>query len=77
VTALNLSSDPAAAQGCVANIGPRERAKRMRFGVIGLAAGAALAAAMVALGLDRGWRLGLFFVFAAAATGLFQALDKT
>ncbi len=62
---------------CVANIGPQERARRMRFGIIGLVVGAALAAGMVALGLDRWWRLGLFFVFAGAATGIFQALDKT
>ena len=62
---------------CIANIGPQERARRMRFGVIGLVVGAALAAVMVAFGLDRWWRLGLFLVFFGAATGIFQALDKT
>ena len=64
-------------QGCLPNIGPREQARRMRFGLVGLAVSVALAAGMFALGLDRWWRLALFLPWSGAAVGIFQALDKT
>lgn len=62
---------------CVANIGPRERRKRMRFGLALLVAGAGLAALLVGLQADRLWRLLLFLPFWAGAAGVLQAREKT
>jgi hypothetical protein len=62
---------------CIANIGPRERRKRMRFGVVLLVAGAGLAALLVGLQADRLWRLLLFLPFWAGAVGVLQAREKT
>ena len=66
-----------AAEACIINIGPRERRKRMRFGVISLVAGLALFAAMIFTGASAWWRLALFLPFASAGAGYFQARDKT
>jgi hypothetical protein len=62
---------------CIANIGPRERRKRMRFGVIGIALGAGVGALLIALGFGRLWRLGVLLPFWVGTVGLFQALEKT
>lgn len=59
------------------NIGPAERAKRMRMGVMGLALGAALALVLMALRLPNAARLLTFAPFMLGGVGLFQALDKT
>ena len=62
---------------CIANIGPRERRKRRNFGVFTFASTAAGLVAMAAYGLDRGWRLALFFPLVAAASAVIQARDRT
>ena len=60
-----------------ANIGPRERRKRLLMGVGMLAVGAASALALIATGVPRAWRIGLFFPFWMGALGIFQAREKT
>ena len=62
---------------CIANIGPRERRKRMTFGLTLLVAGGVVAALLVGLRTDRLWRLLLFLPFWAGALGLLQAREKT
>ncbi len=64
-------------EACVMNIGPRERRKRVRFGVVAFALGAAVAAALVILHLPRAYRLLAFLPFAVGAAGVFQARAKT
>ena len=62
---------------CVENIGPRERRRRAVFGLLALAVGLALAAALVLAGAARAWRLVLFLPFAGSAAGFLQAHEKT
>jgi hypothetical protein len=62
---------------CIANIGPRERRKRLAFGIVSLAASAGIAATLVARGAAVGWRAGLFLPLAGAALGFFQWREKT
>lgn len=72
-----MSSVSNSATVCIANIGPRERRKRMRFGVALLTVGAALAVFLWVLGAHRPWRLALFLPLWAGAIGIFQAREKT
>ena len=69
--------DVASVQVCLVNIGPQERAKRLRFGVVALAVGLLATAALVASGAGLGWRGLLFLPFFAAGLGYFQAKRKT
>ncbi len=62
---------------CVANIGPRERRRRLRFGVAMLGAGTAGEVLLLVFGAARPWRLFLLLPFAAGASGVFQAREKT
>ena len=62
---------------CIANIGPRERQSRFRFGAVMFVISLASAALLIFMGVDRGWRLGLFVPFYLAAVGFFQAHEKT
>jgi hypothetical protein len=62
---------------CVPNIGPRERMRRVRFGVASLAAGVLLGALLVALSVARPWRLVIFAPLWAGSIGIFQAREKT
>ena len=62
---------------CIMNIGPRERRKRLRFGVLALAIGLGAFAALFLTGASLWWRLALFLPFASAGAGYFQARDKT
>ena len=62
---------------CLANISPLERRKRLRFGIIQLVITLVILAALLVTGADKLWRLPLFFMFAAAATGFYQWRDKT
>ncbi len=50
---------------------------RMRAGVVLFAMAGAAAVALVLLGVGRGWRLGLFLPFIAAASAVIQARDHT
>ena len=59
------------------NIGPREERKRLVIGIATLAAGLGIAAGLMVIGVDRWWRLGLFFPFWFGALGIFQALEQT
>ena len=62
---------------CIANISPKERQKRMRFGIIQLVITFIIFAAMLYFGADKLWRLPLFAMFSSGAVSIFQALDKT
>ncbi len=61
----------------LANIGRRERRKRLLFGVAGLAAGAALEAVLVVRGAPAWWRLAEFAAFWLGALGVMQASGHT
>ena len=62
---------------CIANISPRERLRRLIAGVIPFVIAVAVLAWLSAIHADQLWRLPLFLLFAAAATGFFQWRDKT
>jgi hypothetical protein len=62
---------------CIANIGPRERRKRLLGGVVAFVAGLVVLAALLLLGWDRPWRLALLPLFWGAALGFFQWREKT
>ena len=62
---------------CVANIGPRGRQQRLRFGMIWLAIGSGAASVLALVGVPRWLRLGLFGPFAFGAIGVFQAYEQT
>jgi hypothetical protein len=61
----------------VANIGPEQRMRRVRFGVISLVLGAFAVGVLVALGAARPWRLVAFVPLWTGALGIFQAREKT
>ena len=71
------SSAGGAGDVCIANISPKERQLRKRFAIQQFVIALIALAAMVALDVNPLWRLLLFFLFSAAATSYFQALDKT
>lgn len=62
---------------CIANISPAERRKRLNFGIIQFVITLVILGVFLITGADKLWRLILFLPFAAAATGYFQARDKT
>ena len=62
---------------CRANIGPKERRKRMTFGVVAFVASLLVLAALVATGQSRWLRVLLVLPFTMAGLGYFQARDKT
>ncbi len=66
-----------AGEVCIANISPRERLKRLRFGVISFAVGLAVLAVLMAMGASRWWRLVLLLFFQGGTSGFFQWRDKT
>lgn len=72
-----FSSDDGAYEVCIANISPKERKVRLRFGIVQFVVSLVILAALLILGVDKVWRLPLFFMFGAAATGFFQWRDKT
>ncbi len=61
----------------MANISARERRRRLIGGILQLIVTLAVLATLVALGVDRWWRLPLLLMFWGAATGFFQWRDKT
>jgi hypothetical protein len=66
-----------AAESCIANIGPRERQKRLVFGVTALFVSLVISAIFVIEGVRPVWRLTLFIPLFAGALGFFQARDRT
>lgn len=66
-----------APQVCIANIGPRQRRRRLVFGQRMLAVGALATMALLVVHADLWWRLGLFVPFVMGAAGVFQATDHT
>lgn len=66
-----------AAESCIANIGARERRKRLVFGVVALSLSVVISAIFVAQGVRPVWRLSLFVPLFAGALGFFQSRDRT
>jgi len=67
----------AAGEVCIINIGPRERRRRMRWGVGPLPLAALLAALLASTGIPATWRVTLLLPFWIGALGVFQARGKT
>ena len=61
----------------VANIGPRERRRRLIVGAIMLAVGVAVVAALIIGGGGRGWIVLAVVAFWIGALGLIQARERT
>jgi hypothetical protein len=61
----------------VANIGPRERRKRLIGGVVMLLVAIGLAVILVRSGVPRAWRAAVFIPLWASATGFVQARHAT
>lgn len=66
-----------AGEACFVNIGPQQRRQRMAFGVVMLAIGLVLYAAMMTARVSPAWFAALFLPFAGGGFGIFQAVDKT
>jgi hypothetical protein len=66
-----------AGESSIANIGPRERQKRLVFGVAALFLSVVISAIFVIEGVRLIWRLMLFVPLFAGALGFFQARDRT
>lgn len=62
---------------CIANLGPRERAKRLRYGIVFAVIALVGAFASLATGAPRSVRLLLILPFWVAGSGIFQYLEKT
>jgi hypothetical protein len=62
---------------CIPNISPRERLKRLIGGIIPFALALCLLTWQLSIDANRLWRLPLFVLFVAAASGFFQWRDKT
>jgi hypothetical protein len=62
---------------CIANIGPRERRKRVMGGVIMLVIALVLTAALLHAGVARAWRATVFIPLWLSATGFLQAYHQT
>lgn len=62
---------------CIANIGPRGRARRLRFGVVMAAVTIGWLMACALLDLSRSARLLVFFPAWLAALGILQHREKT
>jgi hypothetical protein len=65
------------AEVCVPNLGPRERHKRLRAGLVSLGVFLVALVVMIATGTPRAYRLLLFLPLWAAGAGVFQYLEKT
>ena len=62
---------------CIANIGPRERRKRLVFGIVPLAASVVISFLFVFYRVQPVLRLPLFVPLYLGALGFFQARDRT
>jgi len=70
-------SDHGEKEVCISNISPRERVKRLIGGVIPFVIALTILAWLVSANAERLWRLPLYLLFVAAASGFFQWRDKT
>ena len=61
----------------VANIGPRERGRRLRFGLAAGIFSLVAAVLLIVSEVSPRWRFALFVPLFLAALGYFQARDKT
>lgn len=76
----NISLNPdgsSVGEVCIANISPKERQIRMRFGIIQFVVSLGILGVLILFDVNPLWRLVLYFMFSAAAAGYFQAKDKT
>lgn len=64
-------------EACIVNISPQERLKRLIGGVIPFVLALAILTWQISTDVNRLWRLPLFILFVAAASGFFQWRDKT
>jgi hypothetical protein len=62
---------------CIANMGPRERRKRLVSGISALAASVVISFLFVFYGVRPVFRLPLFIPLFVGALGFFQARDRT
>ena len=62
---------------CLINIGPKERRRRMNFGIVGYVFSGVLAAVLVTTRVNRLWRIALFLPLLMGGFGVFQATGKT
>jgi hypothetical protein len=62
---------------CIANIGSRERRKRLTFGIATLVASIVISFLFVFYGVRSVFRLPLFVPLFVGALGFFQARDRT
>lgn len=69
--------DQGTGEVCIPNISPQERKKRVQFAIRYSLFTLLVLAGLLAFDVNPLWRLPLFFMFSAAATSYFQALDKT
>ena len=69
---MNMEGD-----ACIANIGPGERRKRQRIGVVMGAVGVLLTAALWAAAFNPWARAIAFVPFFVSAIAFFQATEKT
>ena len=70
-----MNTSPATAR--TANIGTRERRKRLVFGIAALVAAILISGLLVYIHAPLVWRLPLFLLFYVGALGYYQARDKT
>ena len=65
------------ATDCVPNIGPRERQRRMSFGVVFLVVGVVIGLTLAFVDVPRAYRVGAFVPFWLGAIGVMQAREQT
>jgi hypothetical protein len=70
-------TEAAASDVCIPNIGPNERRRRLKGGLIALGLAAVIGVILFAIGAGRWWRLALFPLFYAGMAGVFQWREKT
>ena len=66
-----------AGEVCIANISPRERQLRLRFGIQQFVITLVILGVLIVFDVNHFWRLPLLFMFWASAVGYFQARDRT